>query len=291
MAKLKVAEIFHSLQGEGLYIGVPSVFLRTFGCNFKCAGFGMPKGQLSTEPDEIAVNFFEKNPDCNYTELPLALTGCDSYASWHPKFKSMSPMMDVDKVVDEIERTRRMDSGLPHNNGGTHLVITGGEPLLGWQRAYPELLTKVRDIGYKQITFETNGTQAITDDFANYMLSEQIKSDVQHRFTFSVSPKLPISGESIMDALKPNIVASYQKFGTVYLKFVVAKESDMRDVIMFVDQYKQCGWHGEVYLMPCGGDTELYNLNAPEVAKLAMTYGMRYSPRLQVDLWKNAWGT
>ena len=291
MAKLKVAEVFHSLQGEGLYIGVPSVFLRTFGCNFKCAGFGMPKGELSTEPDEIAVNFLEKNPEANYTELPLALTGCDSYASWHPKFKSMSPMMDVDKVIDEMERTRRMDSGIPTNLGGTHLVITGGEPLLGWQRAYPELLTKAREVGYKQITFETNGTQEITEDFANYMLTEQIKSDVQHRFTFSVSPKLPISGEAITDALKPEIVASYQKYGTVYLKFVVAQESDMRDVMMFVNQYKECGWHGEVYLMPCGGDTELYNLNAPEVAKLAMTYGMRYSPRLQVDLWKNAWGT
>jgi len=291
MAKIKVAEIFHSLQGEGLWVGVPSVFLRTFGCNFQCRGFGMPAGERTTEPEYIAEGFFKENPESGYTELPLAVTGCDSYASWHPAFKSLSPVMDIDKIIDEMERTRRMDSGIPRNLGGTHLVITGGEPLLGWQRAYPELLTKAREVGYKQITFETNGTQAIIDDFANYMLTEQIKSDVQHRFTFSVSPKLPISGESITDALKPNIVASYQKFGTVYLKFVVAKESDMRDVIMFVNQYRECGWNGEVYLMPCGGDQDMYNINATEVAKLAMVYGMRYSPRLQVDLWKNEWGT
>ena len=42
MSKLKIAELFYSIQGEGRYMGVPSVFLRTFGCNFKCAGFGMP---------------------------------------------------------------------------------------------------------------------------------------------------------------------------------------------------------------------------------------------------------
>jgi len=47
MSKIKVAEIFYSLQGEGQYLGTPSIFLRTFGCNFQCAGFGMPRGQLS----------------------------------------------------------------------------------------------------------------------------------------------------------------------------------------------------------------------------------------------------
>jgi 7-carboxy-7-deazaguanine synthase len=251
----------------------------------------MPKGELTKEPEEIAEGFLKEHPEANYTELPLAVTGCDSYASWHPKFKSLSPVMTVDDVLSDMEAERINGSGLAHNDGHTHLVITGGEPLLGWQRAYPELLTKARDLGYKHITFETNGTQEITDDFADYMLTEQIKSDIQHRFTFSVSPKLTCSGETPMDALKPEIVASYQKFGTVYLKFVVSSLEDMRDVKMFVKQYRECGWHGEVYLMPCGGDPDMYNLNAPEVAKLAMQHGYRYSPRLQVDLWKNEWGT
>ena len=43
MSKIKIAELFYSIQGEGRYMGVPSVFLRTFGCNFKCAGFGMSR--------------------------------------------------------------------------------------------------------------------------------------------------------------------------------------------------------------------------------------------------------
>ena len=49
MSKLKVSEIFYSAQGEGRFIGVPSVFLRTFGCNFTCGGFGMKdRTQMST---------------------------------------------------------------------------------------------------------------------------------------------------------------------------------------------------------------------------------------------------
>ena len=46
---LPVMEEFYSIQGEGMYMGVPSVFLRTFGCNFFCNGLGMKRGELSQE--------------------------------------------------------------------------------------------------------------------------------------------------------------------------------------------------------------------------------------------------
>ena len=75
--RIKVAEIFYSLQGEGRWAGVPSVFLRTFGCNFTCSGFGLPRGERTTEPDTIAERIDEYK---KYEELPLVSTGCDSYA-------------------------------------------------------------------------------------------------------------------------------------------------------------------------------------------------------------------
>ena len=288
MSKIKIAETFYSLQGEGLYIGVPSVFLRTFGCNFRCKGFGMPNGEKTMEPERVAVEMV-KHPEWTFNDLPLVTTGCDSYGAVYPAFKSLSPMMTVDEVVDGIERARRGGGG---HLGTTHLVITGGEPLLGWQRAYPELLDLAYAKGYQHITFETNGTQAISDEFANYLLLRQIKNAANNTsMTFSVSPKLYMSGEDGQDALKPEIVAEYQKFGTTYLKYVVANTADMEDVLDFTNEYRKAGFTGEVFLMPCGGDTELYNLNAPAVAKMAMSYGFRYSPRLQVDLWQNAWGT
>ena len=102
MSKIKIAELFYSIQGEGRYMGVPSVFLRTFGCNFKCAGFGMPRGQLSTEVEEIARTHIEIESFQKYEELPLVSTGCDSYASWDPRFKDLSPMLTSEAIVDRI---------------------------------------------------------------------------------------------------------------------------------------------------------------------------------------------
>jgi organic radical activating enzyme len=64
--KLKVSEIFYSAQGEGRFIGVPSVFLRTFGCNFTCGGFGMKdRTQMSTERE-----FIDPTKYRIYEELP-----------------------------------------------------------------------------------------------------------------------------------------------------------------------------------------------------------------------------
>ena len=43
--------------------------------------------------------------------------------------------------------------------------------------------------------------------------------------------------------------------------------------------------------MPVGGVESVYNLNNRRVAELAMANGLRYSDRIQVPLFKNAWGT
>ena len=47
MDKLRYSEAFYSVQGEGKFVGVPSVFLRTFGCNFRCMNFGLPRDEPS----------------------------------------------------------------------------------------------------------------------------------------------------------------------------------------------------------------------------------------------------
>lgn len=278
MSKIKVAELFYSLQGEGRYMGVPSVFLRTFGCNFTCSGFGMPRGEVSTERDIIATDAksFKK-----YEDLPLVSTGCDSYASWDVRFKHLSPMLSVETVVEKIIQL------LPHGVWeGEHLVITGGEPLLGWQRAYPALLENEKMMTLEDITFETNGTQVITEE-----LKRSLYGFKWDGITFSVSPKLPVSGEKWEDAILPDIVASYEELGYTYLKFVVATKEDAEDAEKAVKLYRGAGFKGPVYLMPVGGVESVYHLNNRTVAEMAMKRGWRYSDRLQIPLYRNAWGT
>ncbi len=282
MSKIKIAELFYSIQGEGRYMGVPSVFLRTFGCNFKCAGFGMPKGELSTEVESIASRVSEFK---TYEELPLVTTGCDSYASWHPAFKELSPMVEVEGLAKSIVET------LPYKEWrDEHLVITGGEPLLGWQRAYPDLLEHDKMKGLKEITFETNGTQKLTPEFKHY-LGEWTATHWDREVTFSVSAKLPCSGEKWDDAILPEVVCEYEQVGTAYLKFVIATEQDFADAECAIAAYRKAGFKGHIYLMPVGGVESVYALNNRTVADLAMKNGLRYSDRLQVPLFKNEWGT
>ena len=283
MDKIKVSELFYSLQGEGRFMGVPSVFLRTYGCNFQCRGFGMPKGQLSKESDIIAEN----GPYKSYDTLPLAETGCDSYASWHPKFKELSPFVKIDDLVDNILEL------LPYKKWvSEHLVITGGEPLLGWQRAYPALLSHPKMAELKNITFETNGTQPLDKNFKDYLLKwiEERETNT-NSITFSVSAKLSCSGESREDSIRPEVVFGYEDIGFTYLKFVVATEEDVEEALETIDIYRSEGFEGPVYLMPVGGVNEVYNLNARRVAELALQNGLRYSDRLHLPLFGNSWGT
>jgi len=254
MSKIKIAELFYSIQGEGRYMGVPSVFLRTFG---------------------------------DYKMLPLVSTGCDSYASWDPRFKDLSPMLTSEAIVDRIMEI------IPHNTWqDEHLVITGGEPLLGWQRAYPDLLRHPKMAGLKEITFETNGTQKLTEEFKEYLLEWQMPNlDFYREITFSVSAKLPCSGEKWEEAILPEVVCEYEQIGTAYLKFVIATEQDFADAECAIAAYRKAGFKGHVYLMPVGGVESVYALNNRTVADLAMKNGLRYSDRLQVPLFKNEWGT
>jgi len=281
MSKIKVAELFYSLQGEGQYLGTPSVFLRVFGCNFQCAGFGMPRGELSQERMAIDPTNFE-----SYNSLPLVHTGCDSYASWDPRFKHLSSMRSIDYIVDMMQEL------LPNGTFGPdkHLIITGGEPLLGWQRSYIDLFEEIkrRDMNLTHVTFETNGTQPLHNDLKEYIENNWID------ITFSVSSKLPSSGEKWENAIKPDIIGEYMYYSNLtYFKWVVSSEEDIIDInkaIMYYNSVINTN-NTPIYIMPAGGTTKIYDNNEKWVADMCMKNGWRYTPRLQVQLWKNAWGT
>lgn len=297
MEKITYTEIFYSLQGEGRWTGVPSIFFRTFGCNFRCRKFGRDRDEVIDGHNPEVVNIvreIEKDPDRyrEFRDLPLVTTGCDTYASIYPEFKRFNQQEDVYTIADRINALLPNGTWNQDWSDQIHFIITGGEPLLAYQQLYPTLLELLRLRGLRDLTIETNGSQMLYEQVRTYLFEEFTRYGRDYdRLTFSVSPKLPGSGESWDTAIQPKTVKEYETIGYTYLKFVVATEADVLDADRAVAEYREAGFGGPIYLMPTGGVPQVYNLNTQQVAQMAMARGWRYSPRLQVDIWRNEWGT
>ena len=289
--KLRYSEAFYSVQGEGKFVGVPSVFLRTFGCNFRCMNFSLPrgteKGKHNAEVKKLLDNEVHLTTK-NFNDLPIIHTGCDTYASIYPEFKKLMMNKTVDEVVEHLLSLTPEGKWTMENGQDIHLIFTGGEPLLGWQRLYIELLDHPKMKDLKNVTFETNTTQTLRKDFKEFLSTQN-----RFKITWSCSPKLSISGESWEDAINPDLAVDYASVNgsELYLKFVVADKVDVDEVGKAVKEYKNANLDCPVYLMPLGGRSEEYNFTYPEVAKLAMEKGWRFTPRLHISLFGNAWGT
>jgi len=297
MEKITYTEIFYSLQGEGKWAGVPSIFFRTFGCNFRCRKFGRPRDEHieghNPEVTEI-IEMVNRDPDRfkEFRDLPLVTTGCDTYASIYPEFKRFNLQEDVYTIADRINALLPKGTWNQEYSDQIHFIITGGEPLLAYQQLYPTLLDLLKQKGLKDLTIETNGSQMLYSQVRDYLFNDWTRVGRDYdRLTFSVSPKLPCSGESWENAIQPKVVKEYEMVGYTYLKFVVSTRQDVEDAERAVTEYREAGFGGPVYLMPAGGVPQVYNLNTQEVATLALERGWRYSPRLQVDIWRNEWGT
>jgi 7-carboxy-7-deazaguanine synthase len=295
--KLRYSEAFYSIQGEGRFVGVPSVFLRTFGCNFECRGFGQERHSLITTDQMPYILDPKADPDHpeaykSIADLPVTPIGCDSSASWAMKYKHLQLTRSVDQVFEHICSLLPNGTFKGNNSEDIHLVITGGEPLLGWQRVWPELLNKCVMIGLKNLTFETNGTQLIQQQLIDYFNNETSPGANIH-VTWSTSPKLSLSGEVQSEALIPEALLSMKQVRDSYLyaKFVVRDQECFSEVDHFVSEYLQAGVRLDaVYCMPEGATLEQQTLNTKGVAELCMKTGYKYSPRLHIDLFGNAWG-
>lgn len=294
--KLRYSEIFYSIQGEGRFVGVPSIFLRTYGCNFECRGFGQSKGNLIAT-DEMPY-MTDPRADKNHPEayksmndLPVTLVGCDSSASWAMKYKHLQKTQTVEEVFEEIMKLLPDNSFLGHFQQRIHLVITGGEPLLGWQKVWPELLSLCYAKGLRDVTFETNGTQEVSNELRDFFNTYAEGKDIH--VTWSTSPKLSISGEKKEEACNPVALASMNgvKNSHLYTKFVVRDVEDFDELELFLYEYINIVNIDSVYCMPEGAILEQYTLTAPVVADECMKRGYRFSPRLHIDLFGNRWGT
>lgn len=70
-----ISEIFYSLQGEGELTGVPSVFVRSSGCNLRCAWCDTPYASWNPEGEQKSVEAILKQVESYAAARHVVLTG------------------------------------------------------------------------------------------------------------------------------------------------------------------------------------------------------------------------
>jgi organic radical activating enzyme len=295
MEKIRYSEIFHSIQGEGRFVGVPSVFFRTFGCNFHCHGFGQGRDKSKwLTPEEMPYNTQDLSELKDIKDLPVVDIGCDASASWAPKYKHLVNWEPIDTIAKKIISYTPENKWICSTGQDIHLIITGGEPML-WQRELQQLIRQPAFRDLKNITFETNCTQSFKEGFDKFLQGLVAGDYGKHpiHVTWSTSPKLSISGEQWDEAIKPDVARQYAEIPNthLYFKFVVEDEQDLEEVDMARKAYADVGVEADIYLMAVGATVEGQSKTAKQVADLCLKYGYKYSPRLHVDLFGNKWGT
>ena len=224
--KLKISEIFASVQGEGRSAGADAVFLRLAMCNLRC-------------------------------------DWCDTRYSWD--FANFRYDDEVDELdISAVEAQLTATDSPP----GSHLVITGGEPLLQ-QPALEALLARLDSELFVEL--ETNGTLAP---------SAAIAPRVNQ---FNVSPKLDNSKEPERRRLISSSLDALRRTDKAWLKLVVEGEQEHDEIETLVSRFD---WPKErVLLMPQAAQRSVLERRAPQVQQLARSLGLGYSPRLHIERW------
>ncbi len=248
--KLKVNEIFETIQGEGASIGRSVTFLRLSVCNLHCLW-------------------------------------CDTYYTWNfgkgdgVEKRWGMPTVKMEKEIKEMEVeevAKKLRALKPRR-----VVISGGEPMLQ-QKALAELIFSLRNldktVGIQEkweFEIETNGTVPFEiNAFRGWSLGKMIDQ-------INCSPKLESSGNAKEIRRRPDVLAQYNHTGKAYFKFVVCHEKDLEEIqdlitVARIDKNR-------VYLMPQGktkAEQEAFQL---QVQEYAQQNGYNFSPRLHVLLW------
>ena len=227
---MRISEIFYSIQGEGRLSGVPSVFIRTSGCNLRCVWCDTP------------------------------------YTSWSPDGKEMS----LDEILHAVESYPL-----------SHVVLTGGEPLLSHE--IEELSVTLKTAG-AHVTIETAAT-----------IFKPVGCDL-----VSMSPKLSNStpwqkqngrfaAMHDQHRLNYNVVQRFIDRYDYQLKFVVDREQDFAEVRQIVDALKNVDI-SRVLIMAQARNRRQLHQKSRWIVELCKKFGYGYSPRLHIELYGNRRG-
>lgn len=243
-----LVEHFYSIQGEGKYVGTPSLFFRFGGCNMKCEGFGC----VERASDGVEV------------------VGCDTvYAVNKEHFSHNWQLITHAKELLNVLGNYTLPNAVD-------IVLTGGEPLIYANDAiFVEFLELLVSRGHR-ITFETNGSLGV--DFERY--------GVYKECVFALSVKLANSGEPFSKRVRGDVIASLATNASdAFFKFSIdadsinaALESQIAQIVAFAPQT-------QIYCMPLGGDKKSVEANTEPLIEFCKRKGYNFSDRLHIRIW------
>src|SRR6267142_3797328 len=257
-----IAEIFSSLQGEGLLTGMPSVFVRASGCNLRCWFCDTPYTSWQPEGDDWSVEeiVVEVERLRGEGKLPEAV-GCISEAQC---------------TIVQLEKVHFVrQGGLMHPTEPIHhVVITGGEPML-----YAEMIPLCQRLraGGLHITIETAGTLFLPVD-----------CDLM-----SISPKLASSTPAEVRAgrwaarheqtrHRADVIERLTSDYNYQLKFVIDRPADLEEVNCWLAKFPRVNRH-RVLLMPQGIDVVGLVQIGTWLEPYCREHGFVYCPRKHIE--------
>lgn len=294
------SEIFNSIQGEGTYTGVHTLWLRLFMCNLQCNGFGQ-FDPTNPETYDLPFESFDISKIERVEDLPVWDKGCDSSYTWAKRYKHLmgkATPSELSKKVMEANTTKDNPEGLflhPRSKQRSDMCFTGGEPLMRTgQICSTQMMQHFIDMDNmpRSVTYETNGTQKLSQEFKDFWLQEG--EFIMPELFFSVSPKLwTVAGEKREKAIKTDIVAEYHELSSAgHLKFVLGhQEREWDEMEEVLQMFRAKGIDYPVYIMPVGAREEEQVETAGKVAKMAFERGYNVAARVHVYLFGNAIGT
>lgn len=252
--RLNIVDLFVSLQGEGIYVGMPSLFVRVSGCNLRCcfkdtvcdtaySSFNPEKGRFSKE-DVVAM--LQKNPNV----ADIVFTGGE-------------PLMFGDKLDDLIEYIgcqTDMDYRITIETNGTFGPLHHPIDLYSIS---PKLSTSIPVPG-KPYHYIHDGKE-VTKTFTN----AEVEKLNETRYN-------------------PEAIAALIDDAEFQLKFVYSGPESVHDIDMLVDRLRDMGktiYPDDIMLMPEGITAEQINKNGREAAKICIERGWRLADRLHIRLW------
>lgn len=269
----QVSQTFISLEGEGINAGEPSLYIRLAGCYSAACSF------------------------------------CDTKFSWYKKkkFPFLLYRNDENFILGEWINDIKKEQNKNPDRVINRLTITGGEPL-HYIKNIKYLTDVIPDLTYEYniyfnlLGIESNGN--LLSDIDNIL--ETIKTFKAFEIA-NVKPHLTISPKIDSETCYQNQLSqtevnnmykkvyynleNYFPFDNYY-KFVWGVSEKMNNLILdhLEELYKLNVQNNHIFLMPytpfdpLGKGKEEWEKSKKETAYKALELGIRYSPRLHIDL-------